>query len=682
MKTVITSRLSGGAVFAAGMMLALTVPGGNGAMAQGVNPPQTGNTPNCNFVAQGGINNLNTVGAPAAAVSGAIAGAVGNMNTIFLGQQGSAFVSAPGNPAPNQPGGGVWGRALGGEVTLNSSSVSTGTAVVQGVPAANTNITTNCLNSQKSTFVGGQVGADIARLNMNGLNLHLGTTAGYLSTKANDTFAQTQANIDVPFWGTYLVATYGRFFADVLVRQEFYNIDFNAPIYGYNNQPIGARGASVTAAAGYNFALANNWFIEPSAGFAYSKTRVDSFNAIGTPGILVSGTNTINDIESKIGRLSVRVGTTVQSGNIIFQPFATASVFHEFAGNVTANFSTFQNSLFFQPPVGPPTSFTQTSSTTRVGTYGQISLGLAAQLANTGWLGYTRFDYRRGDNIDGWTGNVGVRYQFTPETIAAVMPTKIPVKALQPRVTAVNWTGFYLGGFFGVDYGTTDMRFVGDPANSGAKTWAVGAIGGLQAGYNYQVNQWVFGVEGDIGGANIRGGRACGLGTGLNQFGVPAVGPAGFTPAFLTCRDSMDWIATATARVGYSYERSLYYVKGGAAFTNDRLAIGCNIDPAQNNVLAPNGFATRRCADQLGNTTNGFSANVDRIGWTIGYGVEFDLGKNWSAKAEYDYTDFGRKTTLMSDSRTFISGHLMQSQVKVGVNYRFVPGGGAVVAKY
>lgn len=678
-------RLSGSLV-AASAILALAVPGSNEAIAQAVVPPQTANTPNCTFVSTAnppvsGITNLNSLAAPAAAVSGAIAGAVGNINTIFLGQQGNAFVSAPPNPAPGQPGGGVWGRVIGGEITLKSNSVSQGAAVVPANPAGNTQITTNCNNNQKNNFVGFQVGQDIAKLNMNGWNVHLGTTAGYLSDKAKDSAALNDSKFEVPFWGAYLVATKDRFFADILVRQEFYNIDFNAPVYGYNNQQIGARGVSVTASAGYNFALANNWFIEPSAGFVYSKTKVDTFSTAGSPGLLISGTNTINDIESQLGRLTVRVGTTVQSGNVIFQPFATASVFHEFAGNVTASYSTFPNSMFFQPPFGPPASFTQTTSTTRVGTYGQFSLGVAGQVANTGWLGYARVDYRHGDNIDGWTGNAGIRYQFTPELIAAVMPRKAPVKALSPLVTAVNWTGFYVGGFAGVDYGTTDMRFVGDPGNAGAKTWAVGAIGGLQAGYNYQVSQWVFGVEGDIGWTNIRGGRTCGTATGLDAFGNPSAGPAGFTPAFLNCQDRMDWIATATARVGYSYERTLYYVKGGAAFTDDKLAVGCTIDPARNGIPDPGAGAIRRCANQLGVTTNGFSATNSRVGWTIGYGVEFALTPNWSAKAEYDYIDFGRKTQLMSDGTTFISDHPTQSQVKIGVNYRFVPGA-AVVAKY
>lgn len=83
----------------------------------------------------------------------------------------------------------------------------------------------------------------------------------------------------------------------------------------------------------------------------------------------------------------------------------------------------------------------------------------------------------------------------------------------------------------------------------------------------------------------------------------------------------------------------------------------------------------RNCVNQAGVITNGFTASTDRVGWTIGYGVEFDLGRNSSAKAEYDYIDFGRKTTLASDGTTFMSDHPTQSQVKLGVHYRFSPGG-------
>ena len=105
---------------------------------------------------------------------------------------------------------------------------------------------------------------------------------------------------------------------------------------------------------------------------------------------------------------------------MIWQPFASASVFHEFAGNVISNYTSLPNSAFVAGRRRRLRSrrFNQTTSTSRVGTYGQYSLGIAGQVVNTGWLGFARVDYSDGDNINGWTGNAGIRYQFTPEMIA------------------------------------------------------------------------------------------------------------------------------------------------------------------------------------------------------------------------------------------------------------------------
>jgi len=46
--------------------------------------------------------------------------AINTTNTAFL-TQGTAFVSAPPNPVPNQEGGGVWTRAVGGDVTTKNN---------------------------------------------------------------------------------------------------------------------------------------------------------------------------------------------------------------------------------------------------------------------------------------------------------------------------------------------------------------------------------------------------------------------------------------------------------------------------------------------------------------------------------------------------------------------------------
>jgi hypothetical protein len=334
--------------------------------------------------------------------SGSFAGALGNQSTAFQTQQGNAFVSAPNDPKPDQPGGGVWVRGVGGEVTNRFSSASTGNldaGVNNGRFATQSNF--NCAGSVRQTFAGVQVGQDISRLNWGGWNVHVGTTAGYLSSHDTDNNGNT-TNFDVPFFGGYAVATYGRFFADVMVREEFYNANLTDPTVGLFGQQVGARGTSVSASAGYNFPLADNWFIEPSGGFIWSRTNVDSFSVSG--GLIGNGivsTYSTAPIDSDIGRLSLRGGKTFTSGDMIWQPFASVSVFHEFAGNVQSSVQSLNASIGGVIPI----TLTGTNSTTRVGTYGQYSLGVAGQVANTGWLGLVRADYRNGDNIEGWTGN-------------------------------------------------------------------------------------------------------------------------------------------------------------------------------------------------------------------------------------------------------------------------------------
>jgi opacity protein-like surface antigen len=642
---------------------------------------------------------LNAIAGAAGAASGAFASGLGNLSTAFLSNQGSAFVSAPGDPKPNQDGGGVWARGVGGEFTSKFSNTGTGvvttSAGTAGLPAGppinipagalNANATVNCTGSVHANFAGSQVGTDISKLNINGWNLHLGTTAGYLSSHATDNFGGS-VNFEVPFIGTYLVATHGRFFADVMLRREFYSADLTQPLVGLFRQQIGANGYSVSTSAGYNFALANNWFIEPSAGFIYTHTNVDTFNVSG--GAISQGAVSAlstNPIESEIGRLSLRVGTTVQNGNIIWQPFASASVFHEFAGNVVSTGTTLPNGAFANAgtivpgAVGSfPVSVTGSNSTTRVGTYGQYSLGLAAQVANTGWLGFVRVDYKNGDNIEGWTGNAGIRYQFTPEMIAAVMPTKAPVKA-RPYIAPTNWTGFYVGGFVGTAYGRNDIRFANDPTNSGNNPWIAGPIGGVDAGYRYQyANNWVVGVEGDVAAANLRGAKSCGTFNGQDVNG--AIVGTGFSPAWFNCQSKASWMATLAAQLGYSWHRTLFYVKAGAAAEDDQVNLSCIFGPLNNQPVGP-GFTFGPCRNQVGTVTNGFSTSGNRYGWLIGFGSEFDLGHNWSAKSEYTYIDFGSRTALATDRTTFLRDSGAISQVKVGVNYKFAPGG-AVIAKY
>src|SRR5262249_34942029 len=329
--------------------------------------------------------------------------------------------------------------------TAVSTTVVSPTGVIKSGPVSTGS--SSCASRIEQNFFGVQAGADVARLNSNGWNVHAGLTAGYLEAQGRD-IAQSippainpnnpgvlplQANapfpdasavgsintsFQVPFIGGYVVATRGGFFSDLTVRRELYKVSLNQPSINLTNQQFGARAWSVSAGAGYNFGLQDGWFVEPSAGVIWSRTQVDPF-ALGGPAQLLpdnqaSGTLAIHDIESLIGRATLRVGRAFTSGDMTWTPFGSASVFREFAPSVTSTYQTCANCFFFGGAQNPiPTTLTM--NTSRVGTFGQFSAGLAGQLTNTSWVGFVRGDYRIGQNIEGWTANAGLRYNFVPE---------------------------------------------------------------------------------------------------------------------------------------------------------------------------------------------------------------------------------------------------------------------------
>lgn len=580
--------------------------------------------------------------------------AINTANTAFL-TQSTAFVSAPANPKPDQEGGGVWARGIGGEIKTKSVSTTSNVSVSGfGVPGS-----INCNNETSLTFAGVQAGADIAHLNWGGWNVHVGATVGYLGAKARDTSAGGSIDpqggtftdsLQVPFAGVYAAATKGGFFIDGQLRTDFYQNSVNDPIVaGIFDQKIDARGLAFTANVGYNHALQSNWFIEPSAGIVVSKVKVDPLNVTGTlvlpasftPGITFPGQLRIDDIKSTLGRLSLRGGTTIVSGNMIWQPFAIASVYHEFEGSVTSSFN--GNDAAAQAGL---LAINGNISSTNIGTYGQFGVGVAGQVANTGLLGYLRGDYRTGDNIEGYSLNGGVRYQFTPETVAsAVKYAKAPIaKAPVFADIAYDWTGFFIGGNFGALNGKTDYETLGGGSSNPR---FAGAIGGGQIGYDRQFGKWVVGIEGAIDSTNAHGARQC-------QFGI-----------FFNCEVDVKYIGTATAKLGYAFwNRSLVYVRAGGAFGDLKLTTTCNTGPF-------NVFGVIGCGEATKRT---------RAGFTVGVGSEFAIARNWSVRTETNYFDMGKEDYTLPVSG--VVGTVKESGFisTVGVNYRFAPS--LVTAKY
>ncbi len=269
------------------------------------------------------------------------------------------------------------------------------------------------------------------------------------------------------------------------------------------------------------------------------------------------------------------------------------------------------------------------------------------QIANTGWLGYVRVDYRNGDRIEGWSGTGGIRYQFSPlEGAPAAGLYKAPVKApIAER--APNWTGLYIGAFGGAVYGSSKMEF---PGLGAAGPQIAGALGGGTLGYNYQMGPWVLGLEGDAGWTNAKGSVACAGPVAANQDAL-----------FSTdCAGKSDFIATATARLGYAWGRALYYAKAGGAWTHESFTVTCN---------QPTGTPIP-CENPAGANLTQISVADDRAGWTVGYGVEFALTPNWSAKGEVNYIDFGNRNLTAQDG-TVINAGMRVTEGKIGINYRF-----------
>jgi len=209
---------------------------------------------------------------------------------------------------------------------------------------------------------------------------------------------------------------------------------------------------------------------------------------------------------------------------------------------------------------------------------------------------------------------------------------KAPPAGVLPA--AYDWTGFYIGGHVG--YGWSKNSYA-DPfvPFSVSNSDANGFLGGGQVGANYQVGQFVFGVEGDMSGSGIKG--------GANVLGA-------------TFNTNVDWTATLTGRAGIAFDRWLVYAKGGAAWAHDRYSTN---------------FYTFPATVELTDT---------RIGWTAGAGVEYAFAPQWSAKLEYNYMDFGTKNVSFAPGRSTDIDQQIHA-LKLGVNYKF-GGGGPIMARY
>jgi outer membrane immunogenic protein len=160
---------------------------------------------------------------------------------------------------------------------------------------------------------------------------------------------------------------------------------------------------------------------------------------------------------------------------------------------------------------------------------------------------------------------------------------------------------------------------------------AVGFLGGVQIGYNFQSGNFVYGLEADFGLSTAKktqttftGGYNWSTDTGIDAFG------------------------TARLRLGYAFDRAMVYGTGGLAYAKVR-------DSLQ------------------GDTGYAWSGTSWRAGWTAGGGVEYAVNRNWSVKGEALYYDLGSQDLVSTGSGAAVGWHDHTTGwvARMGLNYLF-----------
>ena len=240
-------------------------------------------------------------------------------------------------------------------------------------------------------------------------------------------------------------------------------------------------------------------------------------------------------------------------------------------------------------------------------------------------------------------------------TAFAAEPAPLP-----PPIPIFTWNGLYVGGQIGYAWGRDPVTWSGisndDELAGGTFSHnPQGVIGGAHVGYNFQINQWVLGLEGSVDGTSLS-----------NTLVVPVNDFVGDTPGSVTASSKPNVQGSLRGRLGIAFDRALIYGTGGVALTG-----------FDTTIVDTTGFFT-------GVPGSNATFTNTRAGWTVGGGIEYAVTDNWWVRAEYRYSDFGYTTDFpfagalpFADSFVSLRHHLTENQVQAGLSYRFdwtVPG--------
>jgi outer membrane immunogenic protein len=208
-----------------------------------------------------------------------------------------------------------------------------------------------------------------------------------------------------------------------------------------------------------------------------------------------------------------------------------------------------------------------------------------------------------------------------PRAPAAYVPVVVPV---------YNWNGFYVG--LNGGYGFGDSNWTNPTTGDSTGNFDLsGGLAGGQIGWNYQMGQFVFGIEGDMDWSGIKGTS--------NAPGITGC---------VGCQTSNNWLSTVRARFGFAWDRVLVYGTAGGAFGDVK-------------ATTPLAFG-------------GMSQTSTEAGWAAGAGVEVGITENITGRVEYLFVDLadGKCDPATCSSGTeSVNVKFDTSIVRAGINLKF-----------
>ena len=180
-----------------------------------------------------------------------------------------------------------------------------------------------------------------------------------------------------------------------------------------------------------------------------------------------------------------------------------------------------------------------------------------------------------------------------------------------------DWGGIYIGGSVGGAWSDIDVtNAAGFHFYTPGKVYGFsddGWIAGGHVGVQHQFSHWVIGAEASLSSLDVND-------------TIRSTGPF----ATNTYSTEIETLATATARLGYAWDKWLGYVRGGYAAA-----------------------AIKTSATERPSFAHDGSSREWHNGWTVGAGLEYAIRPDVIFGVEYNYVDLQAKTHVGLDSIGF-----------------------------